>query len=247
MNIAILIPGIIRNYQHLKIINKIKEHPSAKDLNFYIFGVTYPIKGDVSNSYYFNKDVKINNSLNLQKVKNLIKFHDLKISDDLSLKEENNYDGRILSQWKRVKEVLDLSIEYSITHNIKYDLIIRFRWDLSIELNNFFKYIKIAHQTQKVIFGSYSTAFCCDQCFIGPTDKMIKMLSLVDSYFEYFKTEYFIKETKDFLTSPKRLPHNKNLRCYCQSEKLFNYHIRQVLNYDNDVIKVPRFYQVIRN
>ena len=102
-NIAVLLPGIIRNYSHLEFISKMREFGVANNFNFYFYGYCYNFVGNGSHHWHFQREYNARKDLDI----NLIKSYSLtklKITDQIIEKDKDGYDGRIISQWEGVKQ-----------------------------------------------------------------------------------------------------------------------------------------------
>lgn len=148
MKVAILLPGLTRNY--LESYNNLKENLLDK-YDCDIFISTWDITGKFNrnkgeknyNKQYINEKeyIDINDIISLYKPKSICMdcFEEFKITNKERIQKfmkKNNFTSytknlnSIFSQWYKIKNVFSLYYEYSKKNSIKYDFIIKLRFDV---------------------------------------------------------------------------------------------------------------------
>jgi len=239
MNICLLMSGIIKNYDYIK--NIIKLFDDKPDYNLFVFGHTFSFLGN-PNLNKENIDYKSSVLINKKLLKNY--YTEIKFIKNYDEFDEDGFDNRIYSQWQNVKKALNLATKYSKKHNIDYDIIIKARTDIDINQNELFKHIDCINKTGKVVFGNQSCHILQDQLFLGPTDKMKKILNLVNFYYKYCNKHPWKKiadERKSLLIN-----NEKHLRFGGMSEILLYQHTIKNLK-QKEYIIVNKFWNIIRS
>lgn len=245
INVCILFPGIVRSYEHLAYLQNILDKGQDHDMQFYVFGSIYNFKGNPSE--YMEKTKYFETKLDDSKI--YLKFHKLEKVDENIHKDNDGFDGRFYAQWLMVKKSFELAKQYAQENNVKYDVVVRCRLDLTIKENYLFSTIKKSFRENKLVFAYNSPTLLKDQFFIGSYSHMSKILDLVDFYYEYFDTEEFVGKRKQFIEHLKKYgstDHNKDNRINFQSEELLSHRVFKQFDKKN-IIVVNRFWGIIRN
>lgn len=237
-HIAVLLPGIIREYDKLENISKMREFGLQNNISFYFFGVTYNFSGNPKNYWFADKDVDENIPLN-KSVLNELNLDKIQIETEVIQKDKDGYDGRILAQWKLVYTAFTLATEYESEMNIKFDLVFRSRWDIDIKLNKLNKLFYTAYNEQKICIVKYRTI--SDQSFVGNPQLMKRVISIYDLFYEYLKLPEFVErenkhqEKVKLKSNIRDRKNHKNLRFVPQSELMLTYHINNALDVKTEV------------
>jgi hypothetical protein len=237
-NVAILLPGIVRNYERLQVLNNIVELGQERGINFYLFGMTYDFLGSLRTRKFAKKDSENANALDVNKLL-LYPLTKLVVTRDIILKDDYGFCGRIYAQWKNIHETLNQAVDYAKTHGIVYDLIIRSRWDLRIKLKKMFEVIDISCEQDKLVVTRHGCRGPSDQMFMGPPRLMIDVCSMVNHYYEYLDTK-FARRTKN--RKPPTAKGKLKTLFPCQSEKLLKFHIENVTDWSKDVIYQKKWF-----
>ena len=241
-NIAVLLPGIIRNYSHLEFINKMREFGIANNFNFYFFGYCYNFLGNGRHHWHFQREYNARKDLDI----NLIKSYSLsklKITDQIIEKDKDGYDGRIISQWEGVKQSYLLYEEFVSETSTDFDLILRMRWDISVDCNKLKIVLNDCINDNKIRVVKYKTI--TDQGFVGSPNRVKDLCLFSEKYYELLSLNHFVNlqiQHRQFVdniykTNPRPRDHRNahNLRFEPQSETMLTYYIDK--NY-KDVEKV---------
>jgi hypothetical protein len=249
-NIAVLLPGIIRSYDNLEYINKIRELEHNNDYRFYFFGISYDFKGSDTTAWHTQLDIDKNEKLDIDRV-NSYNFTSFEVRTDIITTDTGGYDGRILGQWKLVYDCFNLAKQYSTKTDIKFDWMIRSRWDLKINCDKLKEVMEAGYTANVLSCIKYVTI--TDQSFMGPVDKMETICSLVNHYYEYLSLSKFIEKTKEHQKNVKYIKENKhkfprrvlrdrknefNLRFPAQSEHLLTHHIFTNFKWGHDAVNM---------
>lgn len=236
MNICLLISGIVKKYEYLDFLFKLCENNYIN--HFFIFGHCFSFLGvphQSKDKINYNND----NSINKDFLKE--KFHHITFVENYDEFDNDGFDNRIFSQWNNVYIALQNAMNYSSKHNIQYDIIIKARTDIYIQPSLFYHYIQKSFKTKKIIFGNKSCHIIQDQLFIGPTNKMIKILNLSQFYYKYSNTQPYLKwamKRKNLLINNER-----HLRFPGMSEIFLYHHLTQNLKL-KDYIIVDKYWKI---
>ena len=251
-NVAILLPGIIREYACLEYINEIRKLENTEDIKFYFFGISYDFKGCDKTAWHTHRDIKNNVKVDLSVVEKY-NLDDFKIYSNIITEDADGYDGRILAQWTLVKDVFAMMESFSKKNQVKFDCVVRSRWDLKIKIDKLLYSLYIVFDKNKISCVKYITV--TDQSFMGPFDKMKKVCSLVDYYYEYLKLDKFIEKNethtrnvRDIKDNPSKYPRRVlrdrknefNLRFPAQSEHLLSHHLYNNFKWPDEAINVRK-------
>lgn len=234
MNICIIIPGFIKEYQFLKAYERLFQNIHADKIYVFghIFSYTISPKTRKEKTQYDNNNN--NNNIDTSKLSIFDSFSF--VSDDYEKYDEYGYDNRIYSQWYNIRKSFDLYLDFSKKHNIKCDIFIRMRSDLHIvdidRLNNI---IKKTHTDNKMIFFTPSCHIVNDQFFIGTYTLFNKIMLLSDNIYDY----YLLDEMKERIIEHegKKKPFNEYLRFGGESEILLWTHINKYID-RNDLLLI---------
>ena len=239
-HIAVLLPGLVREYSKLDNINKMREFGEHNDISFYFFGVTYNFSGNTKNHWFTDKDVSANIPLDEVRL-NEFCLDKLEIQNDIIQKDRDGYDGRIYAQWKLIYDAFASAENYSKKMNIEFDLIFRSRWDIDIHTDRLSELFDIAINDQKLCVIKYRTI--TDQSFVGPPELMKRAVSLYDVFYEYLELPIFVEKTNKHkyemeqkVNSVYHARHNHcSLRFAPQSEIMLTYHLNHAFDYKSEV------------
>ncbi len=251
-NVAILLPGIIREYTYLEYINDIRKLENEGNFKFYFFGICYDFQGTDKTAWHTHLDIKNDKKVDLRIVEKY-NLDDLKVCTDIITEDADGYDGRILAQWTLVKEAFTMMENFSKKNQIQFDCVVRSRWDIKIFAEKLNTVIKCSLQDNKICCIKYVTV--TDQSFMGPFDKMKVVCDLCDYYYEYLKDKNFQERTlvhkkavDDILANPTKYPRRVlrdrknefNIRFPAQSENLLTYHLSNKFTNKVNYINVTR-------
>lgn len=178
MKVALLISGYLRSYK-----NNIKYIQDEIISNF----------GDVDVYLHITKnESKEDKYLNFIDEENDVK-NIVTVLNPKSLLIENNANTDILTnQWSKLYKLNQLKITNEIIENKKYDLVIRYRFDLRIKTHNIFDNIEsnIIHipkdsKIDKSKLENHDDNYICDALAFGDSDTMNKyfdILKYLDKY-----------------------------------------------------------------
>jgi len=225
MKIAIFLPGFIKSYNDLKKLELF--FSSMKQHEFYVFGHIFSfIINPKLNKEKINYDEK--ESINENNLHMFTKYSF--VDDNYEQCDKDGYDNRIYSQWYNLAKSFELYKEFSIDNDINCDLFIRLRSDIVIKNKSLFEsYIHQCIDENKMCLFEPSCYKISDQIFMGTLlhfEKIIHIHEHMESYYEVPLIKQRIQQHKN---RPNKPPHNKNLRCSCQSELLLWTHIEKNL------------------
>jgi uridine kinase len=173
MKAALLISGYLRSYKNnIKYIQD-EIIPNFDDVDVYL----HITKNENKEDKYLNFIDEEND------VKNIVS-----ILKPKSLVIENNSNTNILkNQWSKLYKLNQLKIVNESIENKKYDLVIRYRFDLRIKTQDIFKsiesnkvYIPKDSKIDKSKLQNPNDNYLCDALAFGDSDTM-------DKYFDIFK------------------------------------------------------------
>tara|TARA_Y100000287_G_C14219547_1_gene355446 strand:- start:219 stop:1016 length:798 start_codon:yes stop_codon:yes gene_type:complete len=249
-NVAVLLPGIIREYTYLEYINEIRKLEDEGNFKFYFFGICYDFQGMDKTAWHTHLDIKNDKKVDLSIVEKY-NLDDLKVCTDIITEDADGYDGRILAQWTLVKDVFTMMEIFSKKNQIHFDCVVRSRWDLKIKIYKLLYSLNIVFDKNKISCVKYRTI--TDQSFMGPFDKMKKVCSIVDYYYDYLKLDKFIqmqethtKIVQDMKNNPNKYPRRAlrdrknefNLRFSAQSEHLLSHHMYNNFKFPDEALNV---------
>lgn len=173
MKVALLISGYLRSYK-----NNIKYIQDEIITNF----------GDVDIYLHITKnESKEDKYLNFIDEENDVK-NIVSILNPKSLLVESNTNTNILkNQWSKLYKLNQLKITNEIIENKKYDLVIRYRFDLRIKTHHVFNdieknkiYIPKDSKIDKIKLQNPNDNYLCDALAFGSSE-------IMDKYFDIFK------------------------------------------------------------
>jgi hypothetical protein len=230
--IAVLLPGIIRNYSHLEFIPQLRDQGKLDGFEFYFFGYCYDFLGSGRHHWHFNREYANKKTLDLDLI-NSYPLSKLKITNTIIEKDADGFDGRILSQWEGVKQSFLLCEEFTNETSINFDLIMRCRWDVSINYDRLKRVLKDSLIDNKLKVVKYKTI--TDQGFIGDVNQMKILCKFADNYYDVLSVDHFVNlqaKHRSFVSdilrkNPRaRDPRNAhNLRFEPQSESMLTYFV----------------------
>lgn len=173
MKVALLISGYLRSYKNN--IKYVQDEIISKFDNVDIY--LHITKNESKEDKYLNFIDEEND------VKNIVS-----ILNPKSLLVENNVDTNILkNQWSKLYKLNQLKITNEILKNKKYDLVIRYRFDLRLKIYHVFNniesnkiYIPKDSKIDKSKLQNPNDSYICDALAFGDSDIMNK-------YFDIFK------------------------------------------------------------
>jgi len=231
MKIAVIMSGLIKNYNHLNDLGIIFKDESQHE--YKIFGQCFdflcPPKRSRDNIEY-----KGNEPLDYEFLDNY--YTDIKYipGDTFAKYDEDGFSNRIISQWTNIKEGLLLAEKYEIENNYEFDLIIRARADISIDKNMLLEIIDSAFRTEQIFWRS-------DCVVVGIASRMKQVLRLADHYYEYHELPVFKEQTEAWLA---RNITNNRVRSNAESERLLMYHVINLFGRAG-VAKYPHHFNTI--
>lgn len=238
MNICLLMSGIIKNYDDLDFIKKICN--SNINYKFFIFGHCFSFLGS-PNIHKEEIDYNHNIMINKDRIKKY--FTKISFVKDYEEFDRDGFDNRIYSQWFNVKKALNMANKFSRFNIINYDIIIKLRTDLKINKELLFYHINNSFKENKIIFGNRSCHILQDQLFLGPPEKMNKILNLCKFYYEYSN----LKKWKKISDKRKELLKDgrKHIRFGGISEYFLHHHVINNLN-ENEYKIVEKYWEISR-
>ena len=212
MEIAVIMSGIIKNYDHLIDLGKIFNNKTEHD--FKVFGQCFDFLGNPRRSRD-QIEYTGNEPIDTEFVSNY--YTDIKYirGDEFAKYDSEGFSNRIISQWTNIKAGLELAEQYENQTGEKFDMIIRARPDISIVEHLLVKIIESASVDRRIYWRS-------DCVVVGVADRMKQVLRLADSYYEYHALPVFKKKTEEWVN--KNINHNR-VRSNAESERLLKYHI----------------------
>ncbi len=173
MKIALLISGYLRSYKNN--ISFIEEEIIKKFGNVDIY--LHITKNEKKEDKYFNL---IDEEKDIKDIVNILNPKSLII-------ENNSETSVIKNQWSKLYKLNQIKITNEIIENKKYDLVIRYRFDLKINTNNIFNqknnnviYIPKDSKIDKSKLQNPNDRYICDAFAFGSSE-------LMDRYFDIFK------------------------------------------------------------
>jgi hypothetical protein len=243
MNVAILIPGFIKSYNHIDSIIELLKF--SEGITFYVFGFCfdYMIKPHISkDKLKYQPRV----GLDIEKINRL--YTRIKFVNNNKYKpiDKQGFDSRIYSQWFNIKRSFHIAENYAKENNITYDVVVRLRSDLQVNKVKFHHYINKAFLYHKVYFSrAWSSITINDQLFIGDYNNMKKLLNLVDHYHQYHQTPKFKRLREEHKNNKNKPERCKNLRISCESETLLRHHLEKVLE-KNRYKMIDKYWKILR-
>jgi len=234
MKIAVIMSGIIKNYDHLVDLGKIFNNKTEHD--FKVFGQCFDFLGNPSKArdqieYTENEPIDTNFVSNY--------YTDIKYirGDEFAKYDSEGFSNRIISQWANVKEGLILAEQYENQTGEAFDMIIRARPDISIVENLLMEIIESASINRKIYWRS-------DCVIVGVADRMKQVLRLADHYYEYHALPVFKEKTDEWVK--KNVNHNR-VRSNAESERLLDYHIINLFGPDGQCTYHLKFNEILRS
>jgi|TARA_B110000495_G_scaffold92536_1_gene79904 hypothetical protein len=234
MKIAVIMSGIIKNYDHLVDLAKIFNSRARHD--FKVFGMCFDFLGNPKKSRDQISYTE-NEPIDTEFVSNY--YTDIKYTDgnDFSKYDSDGFSNRIISQWANIKEGLLLAEQYENQETEQFDMIIRARPDISIVEHLLMEIIDLAQEDQKIYWRS-------DCVIVGVADRMKQILRLSDHYYEYHELPMFKQKTLEWLA--KNIKGNR-VRSNAESERLLDYHIINLFGRDGLCKYHTQFNEILRS
>ena len=234
MKIAVIMSGIIKNYDHLDDLGNIFNQKKYHD--FKVFGQCFDFLGNPKQA---RDQIEYTNNESIDQTFVSQYYTDIKyIQGDLFSKyDSEGFSNRIISQWTNIKAGLKLAEQYEKNHQFKFDLIIRARPDISIDKKILFEVINKSSIDKKIYWRS-------DCVIVGVADRMKQVLRLSNHYYEYHELPIFKQKTLEWLA--KNVKGNR-VRSNAESERLLDYHIINLFGRDGQCKYHLKFNEILRS
>jgi len=234
MKIAVIMSGIIKNYDHLVDLGDIFNQKNYHD--FKVFGQCFDFLGNPKkcrDNHDFGSDEMVDKEWTAKY------YTDIKYVSGKSFVpyDAEGFSNRIISQWENVKGGLLLAEKYEKQNNFNFDLIIRARPDISIDKPLLMDIIEKSAVDKKIYWRS-------DCVIVGVADRMKKILRLADHYYEYHELPIFKQKTLEWLA--KNVKGNR-VRSNAESERLLDYHIINLFGRSGQCKYHLKFNEILRS
>jgi hypothetical protein len=216
MKIAILLCGHVRSWNKEHFLNTFPNVDVFIHTYNNIFGYHPFIQNKLNIT---NDDIKLTNS----EIESYIGI-DIKkivIEDENNIINNNitHISSDVYSQFRKFKLCNQLRLEYESIYKIKYDLVIKTRFDISYSLT-ISEIINLATNPNILYISEGPSVYPCDQIFIGFPERMSFLADLLTSSYPYkdikFSSHewlnqnayYFIRKMPGLITNIIRMSFN---------------------------------------
>lgn len=234
MKIAIIMSGIIKNYNHLVDLYKIFGDDSKHE--YKIFGQCFDFLGSprkARDNHDFQSEEMVDRSIVAKYYTDISYIRGV----DYVPYDEEGFSNRIISQWKNIKEGLLLAEQYETDNSYQFDMIIRARPDISIIEGLLLNIIKNSAENKKIYWRS-------DCVIVGVAERMKQVLRLADYYYQYHELPVFKEKTEAWLA--RNIKGNR-VRSNGESERLLDYHINNLFGRGSQCKYHFKFNEILRS